>query len=1014
MSSIAQFSFKENVRQAVDFLELVSEFIQLDNHLRGNSPVMVTCPFHNDTNPSLAIYNDHATCYGACHQTWDVFAWIMHTKSVDFQEALRRAAQRSRLEFQSLSPAEIKEFKIAQDKEHILNLASQFFRQELWTSDGQKALDYARGRGWSDDTIRTSGLGFAANNKNLQAFLKSQDVDIALAKEVGLLRKDGSNFCANGNGYLESPDGYLVYSHNRSGNTEYLTARGITPDTKSHHNILGTKHLYFNEKYNPKAEKTLIVEGQADAVSLAEWGFSAIALCGCSLQDFPIHHSDTQFVLIPDNDGKTDIAQIAAVLGLYMKVFYLPHEYKNINEYHAQGNGSRAEIEFSLRESAITFDYLEILFEHISMASGQVQIQLRRQLFEHVARTDDPLLRFSLKQQIMEQLMMPLREYDAILKSISQEMVNPQSSGTEKARYVHEHNRTYEVKFSKDGAPEHVELANFCAAIQADVLCDDGENAQREYQIGGVDQNGHTLPTINVPAGEFDKLDWVPERWGAGQIVRSGFGNKDKLREAIQALSPETQTDTRYTHTGWRKIGDHMVYLSASGGIGNSSITVKLPDDLKDYQLPLVAEDPAAAMRLILQFIQLSKPEITYPLLAGVFLSPLAEITSIPFVLWLYGTTGTMKSTLAALLLNCFGPAFSSMHLSADWWSTANALEKLAFHAKDTLLVIDDYRPEADTKMRKQLESSASRIIRAVGNQSGRARMKRDLQFQKTFQPRGLILSTGELLPTGHSITARSFTLELEKGDINLEKLSSLQTQSHIFSHGMSGYITWLAHQWPTIQTTLPAKKNEHRNAFMQAQMHARLPENTAYLFVGLDMMLQYALEIGAISSSQMDQYRSEGQEATKAAAMAQVKYTNDQKPIERYVSVLCTLLIQGKVGLLDTANRNKGLGANPKHSDQIHLIGVHDNEYIYLIPDAAFNRISQFCRDESDPFPVTKSAIRKQLAEEGFLVKDEDQRKTIRKSVNGTQKRCLCIPRAALEPYSALDIPEWDVSSKR
>jgi DNA primase catalytic core len=1013
MVNITQLSFKENVRQEIDFLELVSETIQLDKHHSGNSPVMVTCPFHNDTNPSLAIYHDHATCYGVCHQTWDVFAWIMHTKSVDFPEALKMAAQRTRLEFPSWSPAEIKEFKKAQDKEHILNLTSQFFHQELWAPDGQKALDYARGRGWSDETIRTSGLGFAANNKNLQAFLKSQEVDILLAKEVGLLRKDGSNFCANGNGYLESPDGYLVYPHNRSGNIEYMAARGITPDTKSHRNLPGTKHLYFNEKYNPKAKWTLIVEGQADAVSLAEWGFSAIALCGCSLQYFPIYQRETQFVLVPNNDGKTDIAQIAAVLGLYIKVLYPPHECKDINEYHAQGNGDKAEISDFLREPAITFDYLDILFEQISLASGQEQIQLRRQLFEHVARTDDPMLRFSLKQQITEQLVMPLREYDAMLKSISQEMVDPQSSGTEKARYVHEHNRTYEIKYSKDGAPVHVELANFCAEIKADVICDDGENAQREYQIGGIDINGRTLPTINVLAGEFGKLDWVPEHWGAGQIVRSGFGNKDKLREAIQALSPETQTDTRYTHTGWRKIGDHMVYLSTSGGIGNSSITAKLPDDLKDYQLPLVAEDPAAAMRLILQFIQLSKPEITYPLLAGVFLSPLAEITSIPFVLWLYGTTGTMKSTLAALLLNCFGPAFSSMHLSADWWSTANALEKLAFHAKDTLLVIDDYRPEADIKMRKQLESSASRIIRAVGNQSGRARMKRDLQFQKTFQPRGLILSTGELLPTGHSIAARSFSLELEKGDVDLEKLTSLQAQSHIFSHGMSGYISWLAPQWPTIQTTLPAKKNDYRNVFMQAKMHARLPENTAYLFVGLDMMLQYALEIGAISSSQKDQYRSEGQEAIKAAAVAQVKLTNDQKPTERYLSVLCTLLIQGKVGLLDAANPNKGLGANPKLSDQIHLIGVHDDENIYLMPGAVFNRISQFCRDENDLFPITESAIRKQLAEEEILLKVDETRLTVRKAIDGKQERLLCIPRAAVEPYAPLDIPEWDVSSR-
>ena len=72
------------------------------------------------------------------------------------------------------------------------------------------------------------------------------------------------------------------------------------------------------------------------------------------------------------------------------------------------------------------------------------------------------------------------------------------------------------------------------------------------------------------------------------------------------------------------------------------------------------------------------------------FLAPLASLVPLFFTIWLFGTTGSLKSTLVALVLSHFGE-FAFNTPPAAWTATQNALEKLAFVLKDTPLWIDDF-----------------------------------------------------------------------------------------------------------------------------------------------------------------------------------------------------------------------------------------------------------------------------------------------------------------------------------
>ena len=149
-----------------------------------------------------------------------------------------------------------------------------------------------------------------------------------------------------------------------------------------------------------------------------------------------------------------------------------------------------------------------------------------------------------------------------------------------------------------------------------------------------------------------------------------------------------------YAHTGFRELpGGERAYLHTGGAIGPvADVEVELEPGLERYALPAApnrSEELVAVVRRSLSFLELAPYRITGPLLAAVYLAPLSEIVAPDFTLWVWGATGSLKSTQAGLLLSHFGN-FSETSLPLSFESTPNALERSLFLLKDTVAVIDD------------------------------------------------------------------------------------------------------------------------------------------------------------------------------------------------------------------------------------------------------------------------------------------------------------------------------------
>jgi hypothetical protein len=240
-------------------------------------------------------------------------------------------------------------------------------------------------------------------------------------------------------------------------------------------------------------------------------------------------------------------------------------------------------------------------------------------------------------------------------------------------------------------------VANFSARIVRDLILDDDDGQSREFGVE-AELEGQKLSFV-VPAAEFSRMGWVLRQLGPQAIIYPG--QLQHARAAIQCLSGSIPQERIFTHLGWKKHHGHWVYLHAAGAVGTQGtpgdVRVDLPASLQNYQVhpPADLVERGNAVCASLRCLSVAPDWISFPLLAAVYRAALGKAD---FSLFLTGQTGVLKSAVAALCQQHFGAAMDARGLPANFASTGNALQWLAFYAKDALLVVDDFAPTGSYK----------------------------------------------------------------------------------------------------------------------------------------------------------------------------------------------------------------------------------------------------------------------------------------------------------------------------
>jgi hypothetical protein len=569
-----------------------------------------------------------------------------------------------------------------------------------------------------------------------------------------------------------------------------------------------------------------------------------------------------------------------------------------------------------------------------------------------------------------------------------------------------------------------IQLTNYVASIKATVRLDDGVETRHEFEIE-AELLGQRFQ-FTIPSSEFGRMDWPIERIGPAAIT---FPNqREYARTAIQSNSMTAEDRCIYTHTGWRKIGGCWAFLHAAGAIGDKGaaegVSVRLVGPLSRYELQLPTNPDAlrSAVQSSLRLILLGPTPVSLPLRAATYRAATyrAAFGGSDFSLHLAGETGAFKSELAALEQQHFGAGMDRLHLPGAWSSTANSIEALAFHAKDVLMVIDDFAPQGGAVDVNRYYATADRLLRAAGNRAGRGRLDSSAKLREPKPPRALILSTGEEIPRGHSIRARLLLLELPKHAIDTTKLSECQKDGArgLYAEAMGGFIRWIAGQYEQRTAALAQRAADLRRSVIDPA-HARTADMIANLQAGFEQFLEFAEDCEAVGSSQRRHLADQSWEALQALAAAQARHHSVTEPTARFLSLLRASLTTGRAHLQTTKG---GMPERSPESCGWHLesqnlksqgdcIGWVDGENLYLEPTAAYRVIQMMVRDMSEPFAVSEQTLNKRLSEKGLLASVDAKRQTltVRRTIAGSKRSVLHFLRNTLLP-EALDDEDNDV----
>lgn len=282
--------FLDELRARLPVSEVVGRKVRLVRKGREHSGL---CPFHNEKTPSFTVNDEKAFyhCFG-CGQHGDVITFVMETEGLSFPEAVERLASQAGLQVPQSSPEERERAKVRNTLYDVVEQVCAWYEDNLRQTGGREALDYLRGRGFTEETIRTFRLGYSPDGRGrlLQA-MEAKGIRKDQLVEAGLIKLpegggDPRDYFFNrvmfpisdGRGRVIAFGGRIL----GDGQPKYLNS----PETPLFHKGRNLYNFAMAREASRDLGTVIVAEGYTDVIALAQAGLpNAVAPLGTAVTE---------------------------------------------------------------------------------------------------------------------------------------------------------------------------------------------------------------------------------------------------------------------------------------------------------------------------------------------------------------------------------------------------------------------------------------------------------------------------------------------------------------------------------------------------------------------------------------------------------------------------------------------------------------------------------------------------------------------------------------------------------
>lgn len=330
------------LRQSVDIVDIISDYVQLKKQGRN---FFGLCPFHHENTPSFSVAPEKQIfhCFG-CGAGGNVFNFLMDAENVSFQEAAVLIAGKSGIQLDVEIPEEkadtfYDDEQLEMVKAHEL-IGKLYHHILMNTAEGEAALTYLKGRGFTEQTIKKFQIGYSLPEWDMAIrYLGGRGFKSDILAKAGLAVEKES-----GEGYFDRFRNRIMFPlHDAQGKLVAFSARVLaadeqpkylnTPETPIFHKS-STLYNYYQAKGQIRRQKhAVLFEGFADVIAADRADVpNGIAVMGTSLTEKHIQMlrrlTDTVYLCFDSDKAGSEAAYRAGTMlkkhKMEVKVALLP------------------------------------------------------------------------------------------------------------------------------------------------------------------------------------------------------------------------------------------------------------------------------------------------------------------------------------------------------------------------------------------------------------------------------------------------------------------------------------------------------------------------------------------------------------------------------------------------------------------------------------------------------------------------------------------------------------------
>jgi len=296
-----------SIKDQINLEDLIGEQFEL---MKKGENYQISCPWHDDKNPSLVIYPKKQTyrCW-VCDQGGDAYEFLEKSKGFTFPEAVKYLANKVGYKLDNSGTNQTEWIK-KEELWETIEEATKIYSKKLWETP--EAREYLKKREINEETAKDFQLGYAPDSWNF-IMKKMPHTGNKKLEQVGLIKKSKSE-----NFYDFFRKRLIIPIKDLSGKIVGFSGRTIINDKIKYINTPDTSPIYNKSSilYGlPEAQRAvrdtkelIVTEGYLDMILAYQHKIdNLVAICGTAFTDqqanlikrrFP----DTKITLCLDGD----------------------------------------------------------------------------------------------------------------------------------------------------------------------------------------------------------------------------------------------------------------------------------------------------------------------------------------------------------------------------------------------------------------------------------------------------------------------------------------------------------------------------------------------------------------------------------------------------------------------------------------------------------------------------------------------------------------------------------------